>query len=88
MCIIRERDHGGVCLAVSYQDYICRQVSLDVQSVSWPAAFFVGGDGPVSAELAQLKGQMVAIEQADIQKKCGVRFQQAPPQPEPPPPTQ
>jgi hypothetical protein len=30
------------------------------------------------AELAQLKGQMVAIEQASIQKKCGIQFQQAP----------
>lgn len=52
--------------------------------VFWPAAFFVGGDGQVSAELAQLKGQMVAIEQASIQKKCGIRFQQTGPQPEPP----
>src|SRR5262245_23343691 len=29
--------------------------------VFWPAAFLVGGDGPVAAELANLKGQMVAI---------------------------
>lgn len=43
--------------------------------VFWPAAFFVGGDGPMSAELAQLKGQMVAIEQASIQKNCGISFQ-------------
>jgi hypothetical protein len=54
--------------------------------IFWPAAFLVGGDGPVSAELAQLKGQMVAIEQASIQKKCGIRFRQTGPQPEPPPP--
>jgi hypothetical protein len=46
--------------------------------VFWPAAFPVGGDGPMAAELAQLKGQMVAIEQASIQKKCGIQFQQAP----------
>jgi hypothetical protein len=46
--------------------------------VFWPAAFLVGGDGPTAAELAQLKGQMVAIEQASIQKKCGIQFQQAP----------
>ncbi len=43
--------------------------------VFWPAAFFVGGDGAVAAELAQLKGQMVAIEQASIAKKCGIQFQ-------------
>jgi hypothetical protein len=43
--------------------------------VFWPAAFLVGGDGPMASELAQLKGQMVAIEQASIQKKCGIKFQ-------------
>ena len=43
--------------------------------IFWPAAFFVGGDGPVAAELAQLKGQMTAIEQASIQKNCTISFQ-------------
>jgi outer membrane murein-binding lipoprotein Lpp len=43
--------------------------------VFWPAAFLVGGDGPMAAELANLKGQMVAIEQASIQKQCGISFQ-------------
>ena len=43
--------------------------------VFWPAAFLVGGDGPQAAELAQLKGQMNAVEQASIQKKCGIEFQ-------------
>ena len=43
--------------------------------VFWPAAFLVGGDGPTAAELAQLKGQMVAIEQAAMQKNCGIQFQ-------------
>ena len=28
-----------------------------------------------AAELGQMKGQMVAIEQASIQKKCGIQFQ-------------
>ena len=46
--------------------------------VFWPAAFLVGGDGPLAAELAQLKGQMVAIEQASVHKKCGIQFQRAP----------
>ena len=44
--------------------------------VFWPAAFFVGGDGPQAAELAQLKGQMTAVEQASTQKKCGIQFRQ------------
>jgi len=35
--------------------------------------------GSTAAELAQMKGQMVAIEQASIQKKCGIQFQVKPP---------
>jgi hypothetical protein len=37
--------------------------------VFWPAAFLVQGDKQNAAELAQMKGQMVAIEQASIAKK-------------------
>jgi hypothetical protein len=44
--------------------------------VFWPAAFLVGGDG--AAQLSQLKGQLNAVEQASIQKKCGIQFRQAP----------
>ena len=48
--------------------------------IFWPAAFFVGGDKQTAAELAQMKGQMVAIEQASNAKKCGIQFQgQRPP---------
>jgi len=48
--------------------------------VFWPAAFLVGGNGQTAAELANLKGQMTAIEQASIQKKCNIQFQgQRPP---------
>jgi hypothetical protein len=48
--------------------------------VFWPAAFLVGGDGPTAAELGQLKGQMNAVEQASIAKKCNIQFQgQRPP---------
>lgn len=47
--------------------------------VFWPAAFLVGGDGPTAAELGQLKGQMVAIEQASVVKKCGIQFQKPEP---------
>jgi outer membrane lipoprotein-sorting protein len=46
--------------------------------VFWPAAFLVGGDGQVAAQLSQLKGQMNAIEQASIHKNCGIQFRQAP----------
>lgn len=47
--------------------------------IFWPAAFLVGGDKQTAAQLAQMKGQMQAIEQASIMKKCGIQFQQAPP---------
>jgi hypothetical protein len=43
--------------------------------VFWPAAFLVGGDKQTAAELAQMKGQMNAVEQASIQKKCNIEFQ-------------
>ena len=46
--------------------------------VFWPAAFFVGGDKQTAAELGQMKGQMVAIEQASIAKKCNIQFQGKP----------
>src|SRR5262245_31268348 len=46
--------------------------------VFWPAAFLVGGDGQVAAQLAQMKGQMNAIEQASIQKRCRIQFQRQP----------
>jgi len=46
--------------------------------IFWPAAFLVGGDGQVAAQLAQMKGQMTAIEQASIAKKCNIQFQRAP----------
>jgi hypothetical protein len=43
--------------------------------VKWPAAFFVGGDKQTAAELSNMKGQMVAVEQASIAKKCNIQFQ-------------
>ncbi len=43
--------------------------------IFWPAAFLVGGDKQTAAELGQMKGQMVAIEQSSIQNKCGIKFQ-------------
>jgi hypothetical protein len=43
--------------------------------IFWPAAFFVGGDKQTAAELSQRKGQMVAVEQASIAKKCNIQLQ-------------
>jgi hypothetical protein len=45
----------------------------------WPAAFMIKGNGANAQEVAQLKGDMDAIEQANIQKKCGLQFNKAAP---------
>jgi hypothetical protein len=43
--------------------------------VFWPALFFIDGDNAHTAELARLKGEMEAVEQASVQKNCGIQFQ-------------
>jgi hypothetical protein len=43
----------------------------------WPALFFIKGDGGSAAEIANLKGQMQAIEEASIQKRCNLQFRRA-----------
>lgn len=55
--------------------------------VFWPALLFTKGNDENTAELARLKGQMDAIEQASIKKRCGITFQHAPPPPPPPEPS-
>jgi hypothetical protein len=47
--------------------------------IFWPAAFLVQGDKQTAAQLAQLKGQIDAIQQESIVKNCGIQFQTAPP---------
>src|SRR5579871_6275613 len=49
--------------------------------IFWPAVFLVKGDGNTEAELANLKGQLIAIEQASNAKHCGIRFQRPAPAP-------
>ncbi|MGA1803363.1 hypothetical protein [Rhizobium sp. HT1-10] len=43
----------------------------------WPALFFTSGDGASAAEVARLKGEMQAIEDASRVNKCGIKFQKA-----------
>ena len=47
--------------------------------IFWPSFFFIGGDKVNAAQLAHLKGEMDAIQQASIQKRCNIQFQTAPP---------
>ncbi len=42
----------------------------------WPVILANEGDGAKASELAKLKGRMNAIQQASVQKNCGVTFQQ------------
>jgi hypothetical protein len=42
----------------------------------WPVLLFNEGDGAKANEVANLKGQMNAIQQASVQKNCGFDFQQ------------
>jgi hypothetical protein len=53
--------------------------------VFWPALLFTKGNDENTAELARLKGEMDAIEQASIAKHCGITFQHGPPAPAPAP---
>ena len=53
--------------------------------IFWPALLFTKGNDENTAELARLKGQMDAIEQTSIKKRCGITFQHAPPPPQLPP---
>jgi hypothetical protein len=43
----------------------------------WPILFANEGDGQTASELAQLKGQKKAIEEASIRKNCGIQFQKS-----------
>lgn len=47
--------------------------------IFWPTLFLIGSDKQNAAQLGELKGQMDAIQQASIQKQCGIQFQAAPP---------
>lgn len=43
----------------------------------WPAAFAIKGDTTSAAEVSRLKGEMEAVEQASVQKRCGIQFRRA-----------
>jgi hypothetical protein len=71
---------------VFYQNHTCQQLEQEAATVSARVvqasaaqdnALLFGG-GNTAVELASLKGQLAAIEQASIQKNCGIRFPEAP----------
>jgi hypothetical protein len=71
----RAAEASGVQDQKSTNDKVAMGVGL---VIFWPALLFTKGNDENTAELARLKGQMDAIEQASIQKRCGITFQHAP----------
>lgn len=45
--------------------------------IFWPALFFVRGNDATTAEVAEMRGTMTAIEQASTAKQCGIVFQRS-----------
>ena len=66
---------AGVQNSKATNDAVATGVAL---VVFWPAAFLIKGDGASAANLANLKGEMQAIQTASTQKKCNIRFQTSP----------
>jgi hypothetical protein len=46
--------------------------------VFWPALFMVKGNDTMTADLARLRGEMEAIEQVSVRKRCNIQFEQRP----------
>jgi len=68
----RAHDAMGVERRHRHQDQAITAAGL---VVFWPALFFTHGHNARSAsELAQLKGEIEALESASAQKNCGIRF--------------
>jgi hypothetical protein len=70
--------------ATGAQEFTGDKIAMNVGLVVFfPLLMFTKGNYEDTAELARLRGSMEAIEQASIQKNCGITFQYVPP-PAPP----
>jgi hypothetical protein len=76
----RASEVAGVQDDKSTNDAVATGVGL---ILFWPSLFFIKGDGQTAAELGRLKGEFDALEQASIQKNCGIRFPHGAPKPPP-----
>ncbi|MDP2412259.1 MAG: hypothetical protein Q8M26_18490 [Pseudolabrys sp.] len=68
----RAAQAAGVQDSKATNDKVAMGVGL---IVFWPAMLLTKGNDETTAELARLRGQMDAIEQTSIKKKCGITFQ-------------
>jgi hypothetical protein len=70
--------HAAEAAGVQDQKATNDKVAMGVGPiVFWPALFLTKGNDENTAELARLKGQMDAIEETSIKRKCGITFQHA-----------
>lgn len=69
---------AGVQDSKSTNDAVAMGVGL---ILFWPSLFFIKGDGQTAAELGRLRGEFEALEQASIQKNCGIKFRESGPPP-------
>ena len=74
----RAAEAAGVQDAAQTSDTVATTVGV---IIFWPALFAVKGDSNNAAELARLKGDMDAIEDESIRKKCGITFRKPEQQP-------
>lgn len=80
----RVSSHAAQASGVQDQKATNDKVAMGVGLVIfWPVMLMTKGNDENTAELARLKGQMNAIEEASIKKRCGITFQHAPPPPAP-----
>ncbi|HLH10366.1 MAG TPA: hypothetical protein VKV77_00640 [Methylovirgula sp.] len=73
---VRAAQAAGVQDQKATNDKVAMGVGL---VIFWPALFFTKGNDENTAELARLKGEMDAVEEASIQKRCGITFQHGAP---------
>jgi hypothetical protein len=60
--------------AAGARDSQASKGGAETTTVIWPASFLGVDDKRTAAEFARLKGEMEAIEQTSIRKKCGIQF--------------
>lgn len=76
----RVSSEAGRAMGAQNQAASSDQATMAVTMVLfWPAVFFLNGkNAATEAEVGHLKGEMQAIEQASIQRNCGIQFQTQP----------
>jgi hypothetical protein len=72
----RASELAGVQKKKATSDAVAMGVGL---VLFWPAMFMIKGNDEKTAELARVRGEMEAIQQASVAKNCGIKFEAPPP---------